>query len=386
MGLRVVATGRALEARKGVAAVGGLVRRRVERIDQVGILWINKDPGVVAALSVANARVGGSHLLPRGAAIIRAEESVVRNEIHALRIRIHGHSNRRAPTEARQAAAGEFFPGHATVERLEHHSGRRAGRAGTAPASALRRHATRRRRRIVMKNSRGVYHIWPVERAREFLHARRIVDVQGLRPRRAAVGAAIHAARVGFGVKITLRGHEQHVRVARIHDDRRNLLGGGEPDALPVLSRIDRLIHAIAFVDHAARHLVARTHVDDIRVRRRDFHRANGRHLFHRVEHRIPHLTGAGGFPNTSRRQSHVVGAWLTDRAGGRRDASATEGADIAPRQAGEKIRLDGCRSGNEERARERERRARESGERTQASQHGEIFRKECGARSAPEP
>src|SRR5213076_878310 len=64
--LRVVAAGRAFEAGEGVAAVGGFIARGVDGVDDVGVLGVHVDAAVVAALAVANARVGRVHLPPRG--------------------------------------------------------------------------------------------------------------------------------------------------------------------------------------------------------------------------------------------------------------------------------------------------------------------------------
>ena len=54
--LRIVAARRALEAGERRAAVDRLVARRVDRVDDVGILRIDVDAAVVAALPVSNPR------------------------------------------------------------------------------------------------------------------------------------------------------------------------------------------------------------------------------------------------------------------------------------------------------------------------------------------
>src|SRR5438045_6175197 len=117
--LRIVAARRAFEAGERVAAVGGFVARGVDGVDDVGILGIYVDAGVVAALAVADARVGRVHLPPRAAAVVGAPQAGVLDQEHALRVRVVRDRDRRTAGESWQTAARDFLPGHAFVGRLE---------------------------------------------------------------------------------------------------------------------------------------------------------------------------------------------------------------------------------------------------------------------------
>ena len=78
----------------------------------------------LAALSIADARVGRVHLLPGRAAIVRPEQAEVSGEVDALRVGAAGDGDRRATRDARQPTAG------ATSTTI--HGNRVRGRASTA--------------------------------------------------------------------------------------------------------------------------------------------------------------------------------------------------------------------------------------------------------------
>src|SRR5207302_6881315 len=101
--LRIVAARRALEARERGAAVRGLVARRVDRVDDVGILGIDVHAAVVAALAVSNAAVVLVYLLPGVVAVVRAVQAPVADDEHALRIGVHRDGDGVAAGETRES-------------------------------------------------------------------------------------------------------------------------------------------------------------------------------------------------------------------------------------------------------------------------------------------
>src|SRR5712691_10275320 len=101
--LRIVTAGRAaLEGHEAVTAIGGLVSRHMERVDDVGVFRVDGDTGVIAALTVGDPLVVRRHLPPRRAAIVGAVESEVADEIDALSVRAHRDRERDATREAGQ--------------------------------------------------------------------------------------------------------------------------------------------------------------------------------------------------------------------------------------------------------------------------------------------
>src|SRR5213075_693059 len=201
--LRIVAAGRALEAGEGVAAVGGLVARRVDGVDNVGIPGVHVHAAVVAALAVADARVGRVHLTPRSAAVVGAIQPRVLDQEHALRVRVVRDRDRCAARESRQPATGYFFPGDAFVGRLEQMRLAAAPcRPCTAPASWSNETRRTRRRRIPVAHGGREQDAGLVIGPRDLLRAGRVVHVERLGPRAAAVDRAIDAARVALLVDV----------------------------------------------------------------------------------------------------------------------------------------------------------------------------------------
>jgi len=109
----------------------------------------------------------------------------------------------------------------------------------------------------------------------ELLEAGRVVHVERLGPRLAAVGAAEHAAHLALGVDVSLRRDQHQVGVVRIDQDRRDLLGGVQAQMPPAAAGVDGLVHAVAFVDAAAGNQVAHADVDHVGIRGGDFDRAD---------------------------------------------------------------------------------------------------------------
>src|SRR5678816_962456 len=87
--LRIVAARRALEAGERLAAVGGLVARGVDGVDNIRVLRVDVNAAVVAALAVSNSLIVGGHLVPRGAGVVGTVEAPVADDEHALGVGVH---------------------------------------------------------------------------------------------------------------------------------------------------------------------------------------------------------------------------------------------------------------------------------------------------------
>ncbi len=247
-----------------------------------------------------------------------------------MRVGVVGHRHRGAAVQFRKPVTADLRPRHALVRRLEQ------VRAARPPEGAARR---RTRRHVVLVGG-GQDHVRLVVRVGQLHRADLIVHVEHLGPRPAAVGAAEHAPLVALGVDVALRRHHHDVRVRRVDDDRRDLLGGVEPHVLPGAPGVGGLVDAVPLVDRAAGDDVAGADVDDVRVRRRHFHGAHRRHVLHGIEDRSPGDTGVGGLPHPGRRRAEVEHARLADGARDRGHAPGAQRSDVAPDESGEHLRL----------------------------------------------
>ena len=199
-------------------------------------------------------------------------------------------------------------------------------------------------RRRVVAHRRREHNVRAVERDRQLLDARRVVDEQRARPTGPAVGGAEDAAVLALMAEIALRGDDHHVRVARIHDDARNLLRLLEADVSPGRASISALVHAVALGHSTTRDQITGADVDRVAVRRGDFERANHLGVFDAVEDGPPGSAGVGCLPHTAGGQAEVERSRLADHAGDGGDAATAERTDIAPDKRGEQLWSDGCR------------------------------------------
>src|SRR5207237_5152304 len=102
------------------------------------------------------------------------------------------------------------------------------------------------------------------------------ISVEDLLPCFAAVARAKDAAfRVG-AVRMSEHGSEQAVGVARVNDERRDLLPVAQAQMLPGLAAVAGLVNAIANGKIGPLQAFAAADIDDVRVRRGDAERADG--------------------------------------------------------------------------------------------------------------
>ena len=149
-----------------------------------------------------------------------------------------------------------------------------------------------------------------------------VVDEQHLRPRPAAVGGTEDTALLARR-PIADRADDDLVGIGGADDDRSDVVRVAQADVGPRLPAVGRLVHAVA-----AR-LFAGAGVDDLRIRRRDGERADGRHAGP-IEDRRPRLPGVRALPDAAARRAEVVGVRVRRVDGPRGDAAGAERADAS--------------------------------------------------------
>src|SRR5437762_5437160 len=318
----------------------------MERVNDVGILRIDINTAVVAALGIRDPFVVSGHMAPRRAAIVGPIQSEITNEINALRIGAVGDRDGEAAGEPRQASAGtdDLAPRDPAVSGLvETRTRLRRVRGGWVAGT----------RWEVAEPRCGENDVRRVCRARERSDAGLFVDVQRLDPGRSAVGRAEHATRVALGLEeVPQRADQDEVWVARVNQDGRNLLCALEADVPPRASGIGGLVHPVSqpFEEGVQ---VSRADVNHTRVRRSDLHSAYRRYGFDRIENGVPRFAGARRLPHAAVRGAEVKHAGLSNHARYRRDPSCAERADVAPYQCGQETWIEGLRSERSSRERD---------------------------------
>ena len=124
--------------------------------------------------------------------------------------------------------------------------------------------------------------------------------------------------------------HEQPLGVRGIDRDARNLLPVAQPQVRPGATGIVRPIHTIAGAQIGALQPFSAAHVQDVGIRRRDFHRAHRPRVL-RVENRVPRATGVVRFPNATVRRRHVEHIGLRRHTHRALRAARAERTDMSP-------------------------------------------------------
>ena len=195
-------------------------------------------------------------------------------------------------------------------------------------------------------------------------------SLEGLLPGRAAIARDVEAAFAARGPQRSLRGHPDHVRVARIDHDHRDVLGGLQAHVGPGGAAIERLVDAVAVGNAALGVVLAAADPDHQRVVRIEGHAAERVGTLV-VEDRIPGRAGVGRLPEAACGCGDVPDRLVLriDREVG--DAAGDHGrTDSAQGEAAEGFRLHrpACRfSGRlarmQKRRREQDRKQRRHGE-----------------------
>ena len=153
-----------------------------------------------------------------------------------------------------------------------------------------------------------------------------------LAPRFAAIGGFENAALRVLGIRAAKRGDHYDIGVARIDPQVADVLGVFEADVLPGLAGVGGFVHAVAHVDGAAHHAdVAGADVDDVGLRWRDRHGADGGDRAHPVEDGRPDDASVDGLPNAAAGRSHVVDRGIAGDARHGGDAARAKRSDLTP-------------------------------------------------------
>ena len=158
-----------------------------------------------------------------------------------------------------------------------------------------------------------------------------VFRLENVRPRFAAVSRAIDAGTVMFSVALSRTDHD--IWVLRIDDDLVYLGRFLEADMHPRLAGIVRSVHTVAL---RAPYRIAGADIDNVRIGRRDLHRADAVNIGELVKNREPGNACISRFPNTARRSPQVENAGLADGTGYGRDAPPVKRADVTPTQPGD--------------------------------------------------
>ena len=315
----VIAVGAVADAHHRLAAVGRAVRARVEHVHRVLVLRIRKHVRVVER-ALANIAIGGDQL-PGGACVIRAQEPAVfilHERIHALGVRAaHAHADTPNQPLGHAGVAGDLGPGLTAIDALEE-----------SAAGPTARH---REFFAVRLPHGGVHDVRVVAVDADVDRGGLVVAIQHLLPRLATVDALVDTTVLVRRRVLAEGGDKDDVGVGRVDADLGDILRLLKADVRPGLAGVGALIDAVAGHDVAADAGLARTDVDDIRVRLAHRHGANRRALDLAVGHGGPVFTAIGGLPETAADGAEVgfLGASL-NAADGNRSAAAV-GADAAP-------------------------------------------------------
>ena len=325
----VVAVGY-MHARKVLAPVGGLVHLDVGQVNDVRVLRIGVDPGVVpGALADLVLVVDVRPLL---AAVVADVEAALllrfQKRINAPRPRGRsGHAD--LPQKLVGKSFGVFFvgqllPGIAAIGRLVEPASRAA--AHDLPGMAHDLPET------------GVENPRIVRVHRQVRCSRLRVDEEDPFPALAAVRGPVDAAFFIGAVHMALRGDVDDIGIGGVNADAPDLPAVSEPDVLPARPAVGRLVDAVAVRDVAADRLLARAHVEDVRVRFRYRDRADRARLEVLVGNDLPVRAAVRRLPDAAARRAEVIDQRLMAHAGHRRDASAAVRADASEFEAREPV------------------------------------------------
>ena len=107
-----------------------------------------------------------------------------------------------------------------------------------------------------------------------------------------------------------------------------------QPDLLPGLCGIGRLVHAVARVGHHTAHrMFTHAHIDDVRIAFRNRDGSNRTGLEKTIRDVTPTDSHVICFPETAARGAHVIGFRIADNSGGTIRAPAAKGANRSPFQ-----------------------------------------------------
>src|SRR5262249_20200797 len=148
-----------------------------------------------------------------------------------------------------------------------------------------------------------------------------------------------NAALLVRAVRMTERGHEHAIRVARIDDDVRDLLGVAQTEMRPRLAAVGGSVDAVADRQVGTRDAFAAADVHDAGIGRRHPNRADrsGRLL---VEDRPPRPAEIVRLPDAAVDEAGIEDARLARHADDRLRPPPAQRPDVAPAQLAEELSI----------------------------------------------
>ncbi len=178
-------------------------------------------------------------------------------------------------------------------------------------------------------------HSLRIRRIEAEVHAAAVVVLeQDFLPRLAAVRRAIDAPLVIRAVGMSQHRHEHTVGIARVDEDRGDLLPVPQAEMTPGAPAVRGLIDPVSYRQVGTLQAFAAAHVQGLGIRRRDGDRADraGRLV---VEDRRPGAAVVGALPHAAVVHPDVEHVGRAGDAGGSDRAAAAKRADQAPAQRG---------------------------------------------------
>ena len=258
-GVIIVAAGRAFDGRESLPCVRRAIRGSVRHVDDVFVLGIHAHAGEVgSAPGNALLRV---HALPGCSRVVGAIECArfrFHQRVHAVRIRgCDPDANPSEPFRRSGKPTRELLPGAAAIRGFEKPA------RGTTPFAVFPRPLAR-----CPQNRVDIVGIGGIEC--QIYRAGVLILIKHLLPSLAAVGGAKHAALHIGTIRMAKHGHENAVRIARVHQNRRNLLSIPQSKMPPGFARIGGFVHSVANREIRPLHTLAAANINDIRLRRSD--------------------------------------------------------------------------------------------------------------------
>src|SRR6185437_4474503 len=317
-----------------LAAVGRAVGADVLDVDEIFVLGIGEDVGVIEGALAEPALVVDKG--PGGAGVVGAEQAavlVLDEREDAIRIDGRDRDADLAVDARRQTfGVGDFGPGLAAVGRLVQSAARAAARHSPFVAIGL--------------PERGVHDIRIGAVDLDVGGAGLVILVEDLAPGLSAVGALEHAALGARRAELPEVGEEDDVGVGGVDSDVRNGIRALEPDVRPGLAGVGRLVDAVARLDVAANLGLAHADVNDVRIALRHGDRADRRAPDLPVGDVGPALTAVGRLPQAATRGAEIADLGLTADAADRDRSATALGAEAPPAEPFKDRRIDWRRRG----------------------------------------
>ncbi len=306
------------------------VQRAREREDLVRVLRIDTNVGVIegAEVDIRIAIHRGPRLpgvvAPPQLSLVRRLADHVDDVRVARRDRDADAVHRLAREAAKHVGAGERVPRRAAVHRLVD-PGLAAPRGEVPGPPAIGVHP-------------GIDDVAVVRVGGDVGAGGLLVEEEHALPRGAAICRLVDAALLARPPLAPEDAGVDDVGVPRVDHDTGDLVGLLEPDALPVIAPVDRLVHPVADRGVVARIPLTRTDVDDIAVARRHRDRPDrDRPLV--IEDRREGRPAVGGPDDPTVGPRHVVRERVAGNTGHHRDTPrVVDRADGAPVQARELV------------------------------------------------